>query len=209
MVVVGQRVVGLDRGQHADREIALAHDGPDEGGDRARRDPGAVTKQRWLSSQSHSPPHDRLRLSALHGCLVELVAELVGRTVERGTEISSFGGRHMDVAAGEVQLEFDNVAIVIVVEHDLGTMRPGGEFGYAGDKIHSPVSQAVVDIAVSRGHDDLHGAWYPCLANDKHEGGTQLYRNVGRVGCGADPRLSELVQRLAWLAHRTCLGQTE
>lgn len=72
-----------------------------------------------------------------------------------GAEISSFGPRHTDLAAGEVQLEFDNVAIVIVVEHDLGTMRPGGEFGYAGDEIHSPVSQAVVDIAVSRGHHDL------------------------------------------------------
>ena len=42
---VGEGAVGLDRGDDADREIALAEGGPDERGDGAGGDPGEITEQ--------------------------------------------------------------------------------------------------------------------------------------------------------------------
>jgi hypothetical protein len=42
---VGERAVGLDRGDDADREIPLAGGGANEGGERAGRDPGEVPEQ--------------------------------------------------------------------------------------------------------------------------------------------------------------------
>ena len=44
-VPVGERAVGLDRGDEADRELPLAGGGPDEGRERARHDPRGVPEQ--------------------------------------------------------------------------------------------------------------------------------------------------------------------